>query len=34
MESDANIASPDFKTVVDSAFETLLTITISLQALF
>jgi hypothetical protein len=34
MESDANIASPDFKTVVDSAFETLLTITTILSGVY
>ena len=34
MESAANIASPDFKTVVDSAFETLLTITTILSGIY
>jgi hypothetical protein len=34
MESDANIDSPDFKTVVDSAFETLLTITTILSGVY
>jgi hypothetical protein len=34
LESAANIASPDFKTVVDSAFETLLTITTILSGIY
>ena len=34
MESDANIGSPDFKKIVDSAFETLLTITTILSGVY
>ena len=34
MESDANLGSPDFKNLVDSAFETILTITTILSGVY